>query len=71
MLERVRPTNPKVTEIHAYAVELVSSVVGHPFYSSVSKGVQLKINKRDAPAFHLSQRDLNVESGIAGRGVQN
>ncbi|NOT20615.1 MAG: hypothetical protein HOP24_10175 [Sideroxydans sp.] len=64
MLERVRSTNPKVAEIRVCAVELVSSIVVHPFYPSISRDLQQKINKGDSPAFHLSQRDLNVENGI-------
>ena len=64
MLDRMRSTNPKVAEIRAHAEELVSSILGHPFYPSISRDVQRKINKGDAPAFHLSQRDLNIESGI-------
>lgn len=64
MLEKVRSTNPQVGEIRKKAAELLSSVVVHPFYPSVSRDIQGKIKKGDAPAFHLSQRDLNVASRI-------
>jgi hypothetical protein len=64
MLGRIRSTNPKVAEINVSAAELVGTIVGHPFYASLSKEAQRKINNGDAPAFHLSQRDLNIESGI-------
>lgn len=64
MLERVRSTNPRVADIRASAVELVNAVAGHPFFPSISKDVQRKICKGDAPAFHRSQRDLNIEGNI-------
>lgn len=64
MLEKFRSANPQVEEIRTRAGTLFRSVVGHPFYPSISKEVQRKITKGDAPAFHLSQRDLNVASGV-------
>jgi hypothetical protein len=64
MLERVRSTNPQVGDIRKRAAALLGSVTGHPFYASVLKDIQRKITKGDAPAFHLSQRDLNIASGI-------
>ena len=64
MLEKVRSCDPQVEHIRNRARTLLSSVIGHSFYPSISKEVQRKITKGDAPAFHLSQRELNIASGI-------
>jgi hypothetical protein len=64
MLDRVKSSNPQVQEIRASAALLLEAVLKHATYSTLSKDLQGRVSRGDAPAFHLSQRALNVASGV-------
>lgn len=64
MLEKVKSSNPQVQEIRDNAASLLAAVMNHATYSSLSKELKGKISHGDAPAVHLSQRQLNAASGV-------
>lgn len=64
MLEKVKSSNPQVQEIRANADLLLAAVLKHSAYSALAKNIQTNISRGDAPAVHLSQRELNAASGV-------
>lgn len=64
MLEKIGSTDPRVADIRRQVGDLTAKLTAHSFYSSASQDLQRKVSGGEAPAVHLSQRDLNAASGI-------
>lgn len=64
MLARSRSSHRGVKDISARTATLKAALIAHPFYPSTGKDLQHKVSHGDAPAFHLSQKQLNAASGI-------
>ena len=64
MLEKLKSLNPEVEGIRLRASSLAYRVARHALFPSLSRDLQTKIKRGDAPAVHLSQRELNAASGV-------
>lgn len=64
MLEKIGSADPRIAEIRRRVGELSERLTAHSLYSKASKDVKSKVVRGEAPPVHLSQRDLNVASGI-------
>ncbi len=64
MLEKIGSVDPRVAGIRSRANELTKKLTGHSFYASATNEVRSKVARGEAPAVHLSQRDLNAATGI-------
>jgi hypothetical protein len=64
MLTAIRSQDPRTAEMHARAATLHDRVINHPWFGSISKHIEKKIKKNDAPAFVLTQQELNAANGI-------
>ena len=58
MLSSIGSTDPKAEEIRLNAERLQEEVVAHPYFEHISGNVKQKIRAFDAPAYHLSKREL-------------
>ena len=64
MLVAIESQDARADEIHDQARTLNDQLIGHPWFINVAKPLQGKIRSGDAPAFLLSQRELNKANGI-------
>jgi Family of unknown function (DUF5677) len=64
MLEQIKSKNPELITIKNSAELLHTEITQHTLFSNCSGNVKNKINNEEAPAFSLSQKDRNNESGI-------
>lgn len=64
MLEQIKSKNPELINIKNSADLLHTKITRHTLFSNCSNEVKSKINRRDAPAFFLSQKHRNIENGI-------
>lgn len=64
MLRAIDSKDPKADEIHSQAQALQKEAIRHSWYTRVRKDLKKKIESGDAPAFLLSQRDLNVSNCV-------
>jgi hypothetical protein len=64
MLRAIQSKAEKADEIHDKARTISENVIGHAWFINVEKSLQGKIKSGDAPAFLLSQRELNKANAI-------
>ncbi len=64
MLEKIGSADPRVADIQKRVGDLTAELTANSFYSCAPKEVRGKVSRGEAPAMHLSQRDLNAASGI-------
>lgn len=64
MLEKIKSADPRVSDIRERVNELSEKLKSHEFYLSTSKELRGKVARREAPAVHISQKELNAASGI-------
>lgn len=64
MLEKIGSADPRVADVRRCVGELTAKLTTHSFYATASKEFRGKVTRGEAPAVHLSQRDLNAASGI-------
>jgi hypothetical protein len=64
MLHSIESKDPRAEEIHVRAKALNDETLNHPWFPRVAKNLQSKIKSGDAPAFLLSQRELNEANSV-------
>lgn len=64
ILHAIESKDKKAEDIHKQAQILGDEVTAHAFFVKIPKYLQNKIKGGDAPAFLLSQRELNQANGI-------
>lgn len=64
MLVQIGSNSPETAGIKNKADSLHEELIQHTLFPSCSKEIKSKINKREAPAFYLSQQKRNEISGI-------
>lgn len=64
MLNQIGSQNPEVTNLQRDVDLLLKEVTNHQLFLSCTNEIKQKINKGDAPAFYLSQKQRNIDGGI-------
>lgn len=64
MLEQLNSKNPELNIMKNSADLLQEAIIKHSFFSNCTDDIKRKINKKEAPAFCLSQKARNIQSGI-------
>lgn len=64
MLTQIASKSPEMVTIKNSADVLHTEITQHALFSNCSGNIKYKINKKDAPAFYLSQQERNNVSGI-------
>lgn len=64
MLDGIKSTQPQVQEIRNRAHQLATMLATYPEFVAASPDLRSKVDRGDAPPFHLSQRERNAASSV-------